>query len=185
MSTTKENTRRVITPIARLSYPNIFKPGKAMSEGQDEKYSCELIFEPGADLIALKNAAQEALELKWPKGAPKGLRSPFRDGIENREGEEYQGRIFISARSKDRPGVVIGRNRDICTDPSEVYGGCYVKASVTAFAYDMSGNRGVSFALNNLWKIRDGEPLGGRRSAEEEFGNEEIDAEAFGDDDLI
>jgi hypothetical protein len=182
MSTVKTDDRRVITPIARLSYPALFKPSKALEGGGEGKYQCELIFDPGVDISALKNAANIAAKEKWGDKIPKGLRTPFRDGDKDREDKDgYAGNIFIGARSKDRPGVIIGRERLPCTDESEVYGGCYVRASVTAFAYDTNGNRGVSFALNNVWKIRDGEPFGNRRDAGTEFGGVQVDADAFGD----
>lgn len=178
----KDNPKRVITPLARLSYPNLFRPAKALNEGDSEKYQCELIFPKGADLSALKAAAALAVKEKWPNGAPKNLRNPFRNGDEEREGKDgYEGAIFIGARSKDKPGIVVGPNRSPCTTESEVYGGCYVRASVTAYAYDTKGNKGVSFALNNVWKIRDGEPFGNARTAEQEFEDVEVDADAFGD----
>lgn len=183
MSKTEETTKRVITPEARLSYPYLFEKSEGMN-GAEGKYQCELIFEPGADLSELRAAANAAAKDKWGDNIPKNLRSPFRKGDDDREDKDgYEGRVFIGARSKDRPGIVVGRDRHACTDPSEIYGGCWVKASVTAFAYDTSGNKGVSFALNNVWKLRDGEPFGSRRNASEEFGEEEIDEDAFGGDD--
>ena len=152
-----------------------------MQEGGEEKYQCELIFEPGTDLKVLREAAELAIRNKWAGNRPKNLRSPFRKGQE-RDSDGYPDDcIFIGARSKDRPGVCVGPNREPCTDPGEVYGGCYVKLSVTAFAYDTAGNRGVSFALNNVWKIRDGEHFGNWKSADEDFASEEVDTEAFGE----
>lgn len=183
MSSQEPNPKRVITPIARLSYPYLFEKSEGMN-GQEGKYQCELIFEDGADLAELKRAANIAAKDKWGDKVPKNLRSPFRDGDTDREGKDgYEGCVFIGARSKDRPGVVIGRDRAPCTDQSDVYGGCYVKASVTAFAYEQAGNKGVSFALNNVWKIRDGEPFGSRRNADEEFAEADVDEDAFGGDD--
>ena len=179
---TETNNKRVITPIARLSYPYLFEKSEGMNGGEG-KYQCELIFSSDEDLGALKRAASEAAKEKWGNKIPKNLRSPFRNGDEDREDKDgYESSIFIGARSKDRPGVVIGRDRVPCTDQSDVYGGCYVKASVTAFAYDQKGNKGVSFALNNVWKIRDGEPFGSRQNADEEFGDVDVDDEAFGGD---
>lgn len=182
MTKTETNAKRVITPIARLSYPYLFHKSEGMNGGEG-KYQCELIFDPDTDLSVLKAAANEAAKEKWGNKVPKNLRSPFRDGSADREDKDgYEGCIFIGARTKDKPGVVIGRDRAPCTDESEVYGGCFVKASVTAFAYDQAGNKGVSFALNNVWKIRDGEPFGSRRNADEEFAGADVDEDAFGDD---
>ena len=54
---------------------------------------------------------------------------------------------------------------------SEVYSGVYGRASISFYAFNSSGNRGVACGLNNLQKIRDGEPLGGRASAESDFSD--------------
>jgi hypothetical protein len=43
----------------------------------------------------------------------------------------------------------------------------------------VSGNRGIACGLNNLQKLKDGESLGGRVSAEVDF------ADPFEDDDLL
>ena len=160
---------RVVTPVARLSYPALFTPAKGM-DGAEGKYQCELIFEPGEDLSKLKAAAKEAARTKWGDKIPANLRSPFREGdVDRSEKDGYEGRIFIGARSKDRPGVVVGGGLEDCVDPREVYGGCYVRASVTAFAYDRSGNRGIAFALNNIQKLGEGTRLDNRRAASDEF----------------
>ena len=56
-----------------------------------------------------------------------------------------------------------------------MYSGVWAIASVTFFAYDTNGNRGVACGLNNLMKFKDDEKLGGRVSAETDFA--EIDME--------
>ena len=42
-------------------------------------------------------------------------------------------------------------------------------ATLNVFAYDKAGNRGVSFRLNNVQKLDDGERLDGRLKAEDDF----------------
>lgn len=175
--------RKVITPEATFSYPHLFRP-QAAQEGGKEKYSLTLVFDEGADLKELKAAAVEAAQEKWGDKAKsmiqKGqLRFPFRD-----DGEEKgypEGSIFINARSDRRPGVVsiipdpqTGKPM-VIDDEEQIYPGVIGRASLTAFGYDVSGNKGVSFALNNVQKIRDGERLDGKVKAEDEF---EADASA-------
>ncbi len=179
-----EISKRVITPICRLSFPALFKPAKPMKEGDDPKYQCELLFPGDTDLSELKAAALQAVEDKWGNKVPKAVdvERPFRPGSDRNGTDGYEGCIFMCPRSKDKPGVVVGPRREPCMDPSEVYGGCYVRVSVTAFTYDVGVNKGVSFALNNVWKIRDGESFVGRRAADEEFDEaDDMDDEAFGD----
>lgn len=177
---TEVNTKRVITPLARLSFARLFKPEKYGDKGE-LKYSCSLLFDATTDLSSLKAAANAAIEERWGNKPPKGIKMPFKDGDE-KDYEGYAGKTFIEARTVDKPGVVIGKDRTPVTNESSVYSGCWVKASVTAFTYDTGANKGVSFALNNVWVIRDGEPFGtARKSAESEFEDADIDEDAFGD----
>ena len=78
----------------------------------------------------------------------------------------------MNANSATAPGVVDANRNDIL-DRSEVYSGCYGRASINFYAYNANGNRGIACGLNNLQKIRDGEPLGGRASAESDFATVE------------
>ena len=68
-----------------------------------------------------------------------------------------------------------------------MYSVCYVYASVKFFAFNQKGNKGIAAGLNNVLKVADGEPLGGRSSAEAEFSDMEIDEElpATNDDDMF
>ena len=52
---------------------------------------------------------------------------------------------------------------------SEVYSGVYGRASINLYAFNSNGNKGIACGLNNLQKIRDGEPLGGKSRAEDDF----------------
>lgn len=167
----------IMTPRARLSYPALFK-ARAMEAGQDPKFSCSLIFDKAAQatplFAAMKAQAALAAKIKWPDKLPANLRNPFRDGNE-RDDEAYADAIFINVSSKQQPQVVGGAidprtgKLKIIDDPSEVYAGCYVVAAVRAYAYDAKGNRGVSFGLQALQKVADGEALGGGVRATEIF----------------
>jgi len=173
--------KRIVTPEAVLSFPALFKRSKPMQDQDEGKFQCELIFAAGADLSKLESAIKQAKEDKWGSKPPNNLRMPIRNGSDrDKEGYEGEGVKFISPRTNDKPGVVIGPNRDPCLEPSEVYGGCVVRASVTAFAYDLPTSKGISFALNNVWKLRDGKPFSGRKTAEQDFVDTDVDKSAFG-----
>ena len=102
---------------------------------------------------------------------PKNLRSPFRDQGD-RELEGYvEGCVFINASSLQKPGLVDRQRQDII-DETEFYPGCYARATLRAFAYDNNGNKGVAFGLNNVQKLRDGDPLGGRTRAQDDFADD-------------
>lgn len=160
---------KFLTPLARLSFPRIFKP-----EPNDQnvlKFSATFLFEKGADLKKAKIAVANAIKNKWGDNPPKNLKLPFRDqGDKELEGYEA-GAVFISATSEKRPGVV-DQNVEAIIDESEIYAGCYVYASLNAFTYGGKGTKydpGVSFGLNNIQKVKDGEPLGGRTRPEDDF----------------
>jgi hypothetical protein len=166
---------KVTTPEFRVSYPNVFQAKKNDLSGQDE-FSVQALFPLGADMSKLKAACLLAAEEKWGSDRakwPKALRMPFRDqGEREKDGvlpSGYaKGAVFVNLKNKNRPGLVDRLVQPII-EQSDFYGGCYAIASVTAFAYDQKGNRGVSLSLQNLQKTRDGEPFSGRSKAEEDF----------------
>lgn len=185
----------VMTPKFRVSYPSIFKPQKNDLNGKME-YSLEALFEPGADLSALKAAAKAAVEKKWGKDQsawPQNLRLPFRDQAEKKAKDKTTGKPtgelqpgcvagaqWMRFKSEQKPGLVDQNVQDII-DESEFYGGCWARATVNAFAYDQKGNRGVSFGLVNIQKMADGDPFGRvRTKAADDFGAVE-GASAFDD----
>lgn len=165
---------KVVTGKVRFSYLNVFRP-KAINDSSDEKYSVSLIIpktdtETIAKCEAAIRAAMEMGKTKWGGKIPKGLKIPLRDGDEERDDEAYAGCMFINASARTKPGL-INKNRQQITDEEELYSGCYGRASINFYPFDASGNRGVAAGLNNLLKLEDGEPLGGRQSAENDFAD--------------
>ena len=75
---------------------------------------------------------------------------------------------FINANSATAPGIV-DADRQPILERSEVYSGVYGRASINLYAFNSNGNKGIACGLNNLQKIRDGEPLGGKSRAEDDF----------------
>lgn len=169
---------KTVTPVFRVSYPHLFKP-QLNKLSNKEEYSLLALFPKNADLTKLRTLAKEAAEEKWgadQKKWPKKFRSPFRNHdeklIENDDGSKSyppgyeQGGVFLTMKSKERPGVVDAQVQPIL-DPTEFYAGCYAVASVNVYAYDQAGNAGVAFGLGNVQKVKDGESLGGTRSKPE------------------
>lgn len=163
---------RALTPIFRVSFPNVFK-ATAFQEGQDPKYSIVMLFSKSMDktelskFAALKQLVDEATKEKWGDKIPKNFRSPFRDGSE-KDFPGYENVIFCSASSKQKPSVV-NEDAEPIMEASDFYPGCYAQAYVTAFAYDMAGNRGVAFGLSTVQKVKDGEPFVSRHDAKDDF----------------
>lgn len=168
MAEKQKDPRKVLTPEFRVSFPNVFRP-TAMTDGQPKKYSIVMLFPKSADLRELKRIARQAALEKWPDKTkrPENIRIPFRDGNE-KQVDGYKDVIFCSATSMQRPGLVDAQLKDI-VDPTEFYAGCWARATVTAFAYDRAGNRGIAFGLQNIQKLRDDDAFSGRSKAEDDF----------------
>lgn len=179
--------RKVITPKFRASFVKVWKP-EAFEEGQDAKYSITMMFPEGTDLSGLKSAAKAAKDDKWGNKPPKKLVTPFKDGNEM-DREECEDMIVVRASSKHQPGIVGLDPRVPITDETVFYSGCWARASLQAFAYDYKGmKKGVSFALNNVQKLRDDEAFsGGGSKAEDDFDDdtsERSEPNEFEDDDF-
>lgn len=159
-----------------------------MDEGQEKKYSCCLLI-PKSDKKTLKKvkaaieaATQAGKASKFGGKVPPSLRSPLRDGDEERPDDEaFEGHYFMNANSKNKPGIV-DASRNPIMDQDEVYSGCYGYASVTMFAYNVTGNKGIACGLNHLMKTKDGDPLTSRSTAENDFAELELEEE---DDDFL
>lgn len=176
------NPTKVITgPDTRWSYCNAWE-AKAINGGTP-KFSVSLII-PKSDTatIAKVNAAIQAA---YEEGASKlkgngksvpqlsAIKTPLRDGdLERPDDEAYANAYFINANSATAPGIV-NADRQPIIDHSEVYSGVYGRASINFYAFNSNGNRGIACGLNNLQKIRDGEPLGGKSRAEDDFNDDE------------
>ena len=103
------------------------------------------------------------------------IKTPLRDGdVERPDDPAYANAYFINANSTTAPGIVDADCNPILTH-SEVYSGVYGRASITFYAFNSNGNKGIACGLNNLQKIRDGEPLGSKASAESDFATDESD----------
>lgn len=153
--------KTIVTPEAILCFPNLFEP--TGFEGSERKtYNCVLVFPKGSDLTALKDLAKAAFAEKFPSGTKGSARNPFREGNEKVDewGEHFRDATFIRVSSNVKPGVA-DRARRLLTDPDSVYAGQIVKAAVHAYGYDTKGNKGVSFGLDAIQIVRDGDPLGG------------------------
>lgn len=171
---------QIVTGKVRLSYVHLFKP-YAHNPGQEPKYSTTILV-PKNDTStkanidrAIEAAKQEGMSSKWGGQIPPVVAIPVYDGDGVRPsdgqpfGEECKGHWVFTASSKQAPAVVDQAVQPIL-DQSEAYSGMYARVSVNFFAYNSNGRKGIGAGLNNVQKLSDGEPLGGRTTAAEDFG---------------
>ena len=175
------NPMKVITgPNTRWSYANVWEP-KSINGGAPKSVSLII---PKSDSKTVAKI-QAAIEAAYHEGEAKlkgngksvpalsAIKTPLRDGdTERPDDPAYAGAYFVNANATSAPGIVDADRNPILTR-SEVYSGVYGRASITFYAFNSSGNRGIACGLNNLQKIRDGEPLGGKASAESDFDTDD------------
>lgn len=186
----KTSETKLVIP-CRLSYVHVWEP-VAMENGSGEKkYSVSMII-PKSDtktLDAIRAAVEKAKEAgkeKWGGKIPANLKLPLRDGddpVNGRpEDEAYKNSYFVSASSKTQPGIV-DKNVQKILDETEVYSGVFANVSVNFYPFKVKGSQGVACGLNHVQKTKDGEALGGRGKAEDDFTPVKDDQE--GVDDLV
>jgi hypothetical protein len=199
--------KKVLTPVFRCSFPALFEP-KSFKD-QPPKYSVTMLFgkkdtvktKDGKTVPAIKvlqDAAMNAAVEQWGAKADalvakmKGTdRWPFHDGDKEKpDMKGYPGHFFVTAKAKkDNPPGIVDKNRQAIIDESEVYAGCYMRATLIAYAYDNDFGKGIGFALQNVQKWKDGEKFSGKKSAEDEFADDaedddsSDDEESYSDDD--
>lgn len=197
---------KIHSPEFRASFPALFEP-RAAKKGDKAYYSITMLFrvaetpeskERGEKVVSiqvLKDAVKAVAEQKfgtdrskWPK-----LKLPFRSCLteedKNKKGKPGidDGVIWVEAKSdpqyNPRPGVVFshagpdGRPAPL-TIPTDFQGGCYAQATVNPYHWEYMGKQGISFGLQNVQKLRDGESFGGRGTAENDF--DAVDAPSGG-----
>ena len=126
---------------------------------------------------AINKAIDAAIEEGMPKFGGKkpnkaAIKLPLRDGDTERDDEAYKGHYFINANSRTAPQIV-DKNVKPILDRDEVYSGCYARVSLNFYAFNSNGNKGVACGLGNIQKIKDGEALGGRSTASDDFSTED------------
>lgn len=196
MSKEKQQVRRIITPEFRVSWPSVFEARKVNENDPNEKpkFSIVMLFrvketekskelgEKPVDLTELRQAVaacfaehlgsswQEEIKKRKGDGSPM-YRSPFRRGDDPEKADKDgfgPGVIYARASSLYKPGVVDWNKQDII-NPREFMGGMYARAQISVLWYSVKGNKGVSFGLDNVQKIRDGEIFGGGQKAQDAF----------------
>lgn len=175
-----KNKTKVITGVnTRLSYFNGWEP--VSINGGPEKYSVSVLI-PKTDTETI-NAINAAVDAAIEEGLHKfggkkpnkaAIKLPMRDGDVERDDEAYKGHYFVNANSITAPQIVDKAVKPIL-DRGEVYSGCYGRVSLNFYAFNSNGNKGVACGLGNIQKIKDGEPLGGRTNAVDEFTTMEDD----------
>ena len=167
---------QVITGKVRISYADqIYKP-KANDKGV-LKYGCALLI-PKSDKATydricavaehVKRTSQKGKDEAFYKAAPRTLHDG--DGVKPNSGEPYgpeaKGCWVINVSANDKPGIV---DENLQPMMEKINSGDYVRADLGGFWFETSGNKGVSFGINNVQFIERGERIDGRQDAATAF----------------
>ncbi len=174
---------KVTTPKFRASFVQAFEP--KIYKGGSPKYSIVMLFSEKKELGELYKLIKATAMEKWGEIPKEVLYNPkedseycpFKNGnSEKKSGYDgYEDTIYATASSLYPPAVVDtgdpskGISPQVILDPKELFSGCYARASVIAFGWESKGYRGVSFGLQNIQKLADGEPFSGRGNPEADF----------------
>ena len=189
--------KRLVLPEALGVYAYIWEPRpkkKGEEDKKEEKYGITLLWDKTAEgrappeLRALQDAIVEAATSEFGKdkdGNPvdvvdrlrRGLlHNPLGDGdVQHPDDKLFKGRVYVNCNSRVQPEIVDRKVQPVL-DQKAAYAGCFFRASVAVHAFENSGKRGVSVALNNLQVTRTGPRMDGRKSATEDF--KEVDGPA-------
>jgi len=179
--------KSVCTPYGVLAFPNLFEPRSVPGTNQEPRFSTILVFDEAAqrkpEFKALQDAIIAAADEKWPRKLDqKNIHWPIRKN-EEKEGVNGfpPGGVFFNAWTKNQPGLV-DKNRNEILTKAEIWAGQLARAFVRPFAYDTSGNKGVSLMLENVQIVKSDMPrIDGRKSAAESF----TDVTEFADEEVF
>lgn len=167
---------KVVTGKVRFSFCHVFEPQQPLGGGEP-KYEITLLI-PKSDAstvgkirAAIVEARENFCKKNGASALPASPKHPLHDGDGLRDsgepfGPECKGCYVLKARCKQKPVVVDAFGNPI-TDSSEVYGGCYGRASITLFGYNTAGQKGIGAALLAVQKLHDGEAFGTVGSADD------------------
>lgn len=188
----KNQTTVMLHPVV-ASYPHVFD-ATSFRPDEPKKFTCNFLINKKTqkDLIAeIEDAVEAAIEKgkesKYGGKAPRFddvITEVLRDGDDDRDANfekpGYAGHYYVVAKSdEDRPPAVVDKNGKELIQKGLIYPGVIVAADINF--YPFSGRaKGVAVGLNTVFRLKDGERLGGGRSAKEALKT--VDFSSYVDD---
>lgn len=171
----------IITPAGLLAFPTLFT-AKPRFQGTEPVFSATIIFSAEAQATpeykALKDAVIQCAKDEFGSSYnPAQLKWPFKKGEDKPGYAGFDpGTIYISAWTKNKPGIIDASMNEVA-DPAAVWAGQIARFSLSPFAYNTSGAKGVSLGLRNVQLLRMDTPrIDGRSNAKGDFGGAAVPA---------
>ena len=181
----------IVTVKGRFVGGGLFEP-RAREEGKEPRYSATVVLEK-AEAKKIESITKAAIVQKWGSKVPAGLVSwGLREG-DDPEFEASYGNVFINPKATRAPDTVTrinGKINKVTREEDIIYPGCYVAASVSAYAYEGDRARsikpGVTLNLRAVLFLKDGERLDNSVDSDKEFdGYNSVVASGDGFDDPV
>ena len=181
MADKKSNRMTLGTPTnpVRFSYLKSHVPEEVTNDDgvTSLKYGTMVIIDKKdvATVAAFNSMVKDAVDEHF-KGKTAMLKLPLRDGDEEEDkGDAVKGCWFFNCSSKQKPAVVGTEVNDLTgklepLGPDEIKSGDYGRVSINFFHF-IGKSKGVGVGLGNIQKLKDGEPLGSQRSADDDFAD--------------
>jgi hypothetical protein len=175
----------------RLSFPDIWKPGKPMNDGDTPKYGASFLFgTESPQHVAVRDAMIECAKAEYGANWQNVLRTMDASKKCLRKGDDsldkagavrdgYTGNMYVVARNEVAPEIVgpklnaDGSFRILTQRDGKPYGGCQVNAKVEIVAmkaFEKVPNQ-VFAKLLAIQFYKDGVAFGGAMPSAEGFGN--------------
>lgn len=191
MSTTATKADTSVKVAARLSYAKVHEgQGEKETDAKGKeytKYSCALIIDKNdkASIAAIEGVIKEmeaGIKAANKGKLPPRWKTPIRDGDSEKEGDPvYMNAIWLNASTRTKPAIFkkVGGEVVEVKSEEEVYSGCYVKAKINFFTFDVDGNKGIGVGLQGLFKTKDGERLSGGGASADDFADDDTEEDNF------
>lgn len=171
---------RVVTPVGMLSYPYLVEPNDR-GNYPDGKYKTDIIFDAETwetQGKALRKAVLQVARNYFGDATLKlsDFANPFKDGNAKAGKKEYNGCIYLTAKSDFQPTVVGPNTKPMPEERiNKIKGGDFARLVVNIYPYAQQGG-GVTVGLEVVQFSHEGEPLGEGRAASLEL-LDELEAE--------
>lgn len=162
---------KTTTPMGRIAYPYAFERAKSLDPDKEGKYEVTLYIPKSENIDALlsevNRVGKEAFGTKFI-GQDKLKHPPIKDGDEKGSDHPAFNHWIVRGKSNSKPAVVKG-DLSALTDSDDLYGGCFGKLNLTPASYQIPSGWGITFYLNAVQKVKDGERFAGSSTSPEEM----------------
>lgn len=177
------------TVTGRFIGGGLFQPRANENSPDRPRYSACIVLDKGED-EKVDEVIERAMSDRWGNKLPAGLQDW---GVREGDDPEYEtsyGQKFINPKSTKPPKTLVKEGTvyvETTLDDGVIYPGCYVGASIEAYAYDGDKKKGIKPGVTlNLRAVlfrKDGERLDDYMDAESEFGGVKVEASNDNDED--